>query len=403
MSSETSETVFLAFLDLLHRNRLLLRGAPERLQGRRDGAGERDVGAEPAQRVGGEERVGADVDHLGFGLGLAFLRDPRHVALDDQHDVGFLEQRVRVPAAMHRVLGGEREMARPVVHHGDRQHLRELLDRARGLLRAPAARRDEQRVLRRAEELRRLFQRLGIGRGRGGGSDRGSLRKSSRGEVGSQNLPWQRHVYRSLRLALGDGERAVDHRLHLLGVAQLVVPLHELAQHAALVEVLLRPVDVVVARAKERRAARGGSMSFGDRRAPGGEQDRHVLARGVDQPVERVRGADADVHHHRLRPPGHHGVAVRHGDAHVLVRHDHDLRQAPAELLPLGVGLDQRREVGAAVGEEVLDAARREQAEPGVRGGFGLKGDGMVRFHRRDGTCATAPLPGPKRGLSKSV
>jgi hypothetical protein len=31
---------------------------------------------------------------------------------------------------------------------------------------------------------------------------------------------------------------------------------------------------------------------------------------------------------------------VRHRDAHVLVRHDHDFRQAPAELLALGERLD---------------------------------------------------------------
>jgi hypothetical protein len=88
------------------------------------------------------------------------------------------------------------------------------------------------------------------------------------------------------------------------------------------------------------------------------------------------------VHHHCLRPAGHHGVAVRHRYAHVLVRHDHDLGQAPAELLALGVGLDHRREIGAAVGEEVLDAARGEQPEPGVRGGFGLERC-RLRFRRR--------------------
>ena len=160
-------------------------------------------------------------------------------------------------------------------------------------------------------------------------------------------------------------------------MAQLVVPLHELAQHAALVEVLLRPVDVVVARRRER-------ARLGDRRAPRGEEDRHVLARGVDEAVHRVRGAHADVHHHRLRPSGHHGVAVRHGDAHVLVRHDHDLGQAPAELLALGVGLDDRGEVGAAVGEEVVHAAHGEEPHPGVGGGFGGEGHRGFGFHARD-------------------
>ena len=74
-------------------------------------------------------------------------------------------------------------------------------------------------------------------------------------------------------------------------------------------------------------------------------------------------------------------------------------RQAPAELLALGVGLDHRREVGAAVGEQVLDAARGEQAEPGVGGGFGaLKVTGMVGFHGAD---LTARQLGSKRRIVK--
>src|SRR5207237_39862 len=68
-----------------------------------------------------------------------------------------------------------------------------------------------------------------------------------------------------------------------------------------------------------------------------------------------------------------HGVAVRHRHAHVLVRHDDHVRQLPAELLSLGVGLDDRREVGAAVGEEILDTARREQPEPGLGCRFRLE------------------------------
>ncbi len=68
------------------------------------------------------------MDHLRLGLGLAFLRDPRHVAVDNQHHVGFLEERMRIPAAMHRMLGRERVVARPVMHHRDGKLLRELLD-----------------------------------------------------------------------------------------------------------------------------------------------------------------------------------------------------------------------------------------------------------------------------------
>src|SRR5204862_836821 len=75
-------------------------------------------------------------------------------------------------------------------------------------------------------------------------------------------------------------------------------------------------------------------------------------------------------------------------DAEVLVRHDHHFGQPPAERLALGAGLDDRGEIGAAVGEEVFDAARREQAQPGVgcrfgseADGFGFEGYRMVWFH----------------------
>jgi hypothetical protein len=64
---------------------------------------------------------------------------------------------------------------------------------------------------------------------------------------------------------------------------------------------------------------------------------------------------------------------MRHRHPHVLVRHDNDLRQAPAELLSLGVRLDDGREVGAAVREQVLDAARGEQAEQASAAVSGLK------------------------------
>ena len=65
-----------------------------------------------------------------------------------------------------------------------------------------------------------------------------------------KHLARQREVDRPARLRQHQLERAVDDRLELHGRAQLVVPLHVLAQHRALVEALLRPVDVEVARAR---------------------------------------------------------------------------------------------------------------------------------------------------------
>jgi hypothetical protein len=47
----------------------------------------------------------------------------------------------------------------------------------------------------------------------------------------------------------------------------------------------------------------------------------------------------------------------------------------------LGVGLDDGREVGAAVGEQVVDAAFGEPAEVGPGGGVRLEGEIQVFFH----------------------
>src|SRR2546428_3347149 len=51
-----------------------------------------------------------------------------------------------------------------------------------------------------------------------------------------QDLAWQREVHGPGRLARRHGEGAIDHGLELGAHAELVVPLHVLAQHARLVE-----------------------------------------------------------------------------------------------------------------------------------------------------------------------
>src|SRR5204862_424792 len=70
------------------------------------------------------------------------------------------------------------------------------------------------------------------------------------------------------------------------------------------------------------------------------------------------------------RAPGHHRVAVRHGHGRRLVRYRHRPRQRLPLSEPLGVGLDQRGEVGARVREQVLDAAGGEQLEIGLGRAF---------------------------------
>ena len=112
--------------------------------------------------------------------------------------------------------------------------------------------------------------------------------------------------------------------------------------------------------------------ALGDRRAPGGEQDRHVLARGVEQAHERVGHADVDVDHDRLRPAGGEVVAVRHADRDRLVRGGERLGHREPGGGAARERLDHRREVGAGVGEQPVDPARLEQRRdrPRRRSGF---------------------------------
>ena len=208
------------------------------------------------------------------------------------------------------------------------------------------------------QHLGGALQGRGVGDGGGGRAEAGRIEVFEALEPLGQDLARQREVDGALWLAAGDGQRAIHDRLQLAPHAQLVVPLHELADHGALVERLLAPVDVAVPGA--------GQLVLGERGAAGGDEDRRVRAGGVDDPAERVGGADDHVHHDDLRPASDHGVAVGHADRGDLVRH----RQRAGQHLTLGgalgVGLDDRREIRAGVREEVFDAPRGQQLQVGL-------------------------------------
>ncbi len=145
-----------------------------------------------------------------------------------------------------------------------------------------------------------------------------------------------------------DFDRARDHVTDLSRHAQLVVPLHQLAHHAGLVEHFLRPVN--------RARARAEGAFLGDRRAPGGENERDAIARQVGEIVDRVGRADIDVNHHGLRMSGHQIGAMRHADREVFVRDEHGPRDLGIGLFGAAEGFHDRRKVGAGIGEEILDA-----------------------------------------------
>jgi hypothetical protein len=223
----------------------------------------------------------------------------------------------------------------------------------------------DQRAFGLGQDRRRPLDRVRRGRGRRRGDLPRRGAESKTVERLGERLARQAEVDRAARLAHSDREGAIDDRLHLLAVAQLVVPLDILAQHAGLVVHLLAPVD--------RQVATAEPATLGGRRAPRGEEDRDVVARGIEEAHQRVGHADVDVDHDRLGPAGDEIVAVRHADRGVLVRDDHRLGHGAAGLAAAHQGLDDRCEIGPRVGEQPVDAACLEQGEIGFGHGRALK------------------------------
>ncbi len=176
----------------------------------------------------------------------------------------------------------------------------------------------------------------------------------------SQRFARQGQVDRPPRLAHRQVERPVDGGLQHVAAFQLIIPLDEFAHHVALVEHLLRPVNLAISFAVL-------VAGLGERGAARGEDHRQVPLGRVDQAAHGVGRADIDMHHDHLRPAGDHVVAQRHVDGDVLMRHQHRRRRRRAEGGGLGEGFDDRREIGAGIAEEIVHPAVRQQRQIGVR------------------------------------
>ena len=181
-------------------------------------------------------------------------------------------------------------------------------------------------------------------------------------DLGHQDFTRQRQVHGSRRIARGDLKCAGDDLAHLLGASKLVVPLHEVADDAVLVELFLEPVDIGVARAAQARVRRIG-------RAAGGNQDRRASAlRVVQHPAEVLR-PDVDVNEHGLRPSGGLVIAVRGGERDELEETEHGSRDGLSHLFEFRKGFLDGNRVGARVHEQALDTVRHQRANVGF-GGF---------------------------------
>ncbi len=126
----------------------------------------------------------------------------------------------------------------------------------------------------------------------------------------------------------------------------------------------------------DRAVARGDVAGFRHRRAPGAQQHRDGIARHVHQLANRVCGADGDVQHHRRRLSRDAVVAVRHRHREIFMRRGDEARVLASAAVARN-RLDDRREIGAGIGEDIVDAAFAEPGEKRFRGKIG-RGQGSV-------------------------
>ena len=223
---------------------------------------------------------------------------------------------------------------------------------------AAGARGQDEGPTRAGEEPRRLFDARGIGEGARGRVTARRRGDGDRGQPLGQHLARQGDVHGSAGLAQHQLERTIDDRLDLRGMAQLVVPLDVLAQHPRLIERLLGPVYVEVARA--------GEPLFGEGRPPRGEEDGRASARSADDATRGIGRAHRHVDHDGLRPPRGQVVAVGHAHRHGFVGHHHGTRRHLALGLALGKRVYERGEIRPRIGEEHVHPPVVEELEPGL-------------------------------------
>ena len=282
-----------------------------------------------------------------------------HGTSDFEHDhqIGVGQQRARLEAEMHGMARRQADRAR--IMRDDRNgaalgQMPEHLDRG-GAQRGG----NDQRALGRRDPFgeRRDAARIRIGVGR----LRARLHRPDRlGQRRRQRLARQHQIDRPARMRHRDFNSARRHIADLAGLTQFVIPFHQLAHHAGLIEHFLRPMD--------RARARAERALLGDRRAPGAEDERRAVARQVGEVVDGVGGADIDVHHHRLRVAVHQVGAMRHGDREIFMRHQNGSGYLGVGLLGAAEGFHDRREIGAGIGEEIIDAVVGERAQEALRG-----------------------------------
>ena len=284
---------------------------------------------------------------LRVGPRCCIARVPRYLAVHHEQEVGLAEQLRAGMPQVERVARGQIDAARMRLRDRDRVALGELREDADCAQVAAQIRRQDQRKLgcrdppcERVDVPRARLRRRDLGR-----------RQRRRAVLVRirEHLARQREIHGPARLRQRDVERAADDLVDGLPGAQLEIPLGVFARDAALIEVLLAPMN--------RRRPRCDVAVLRQRRAARHQEQRHVVARGIHQRADRVAGADRDVDHDAGRLARDLVVAVRHRHREILVRHGNEARNRVFAPGGAHEAFDDGREVGARVREHVVDAA----------------------------------------------
>ena len=221
-----------------------------------------------------------------------------------------------------------------------------------------------------------------------------------------EHLARQCQIDRTRRGCAGNRQGAVQNIFDIQSAAQFIVPLHNFAEHASLIIHLLRPVDCPGSRSQLTLLVK--------RRPSCHEQHGNFVALGVHHRADGIRRPDADMHHHRLRLAGDHGMAMRHANDEIFVRTDDRRRKIEVGKMLAGIGFGYRCRIRACVDEEIVDALLLQQSQKclGHRNRFwrdilllgeGVAAHGVQAFCWFVATLGRCLMIGkPQRGVARS-
>ena len=203
--------------------------------------------------------LGVDIDMRPPGGGIVrhVARDPRHVDIDQQADVGLGQRLGRHEAAVAGRIVRQVDVERIELDHPDAGEARQLVEQRDGGVVAPGIGRDQQGPLRRQ-------QLGGDGVDRGGVSGARRHRPEALRRIGAdlalrpqlgQSFARKGEIDGAARIALHHRMGAAQRLLGDHARRQIVFPLGVGPHDACLVERLLHEMHVSVARAQEARRA----------------------------------------------------------------------------------------------------------------------------------------------------